>query len=230
MKARIPSGPFLLNGIPMPIRLCQPLAADSPADSYDVRQMKKALNQLGYYMPYAQTGITGIPDAAMFDALKTFQVDHNLPATGTARPDDETIGALNEAASQTPEGTYIWRTVGDGSMRAAHAELNGKVRAWSDSPDPGEDFNCRCWAELVSDSIERQELEPPKIQEPRIPGTDIPDKGIPEQGWPGSRDYDPFRPKPDPQMDPGIMIIPPNADPYMKEYKDIPWYKRDKNI
>ncbi len=31
-------------------------------------------------------------------------------------------------------------------------------------------------------------------------------------------------------MDPGIIFTPPNSDPYMKEYKDIPWYKWGKNI
>lgn len=56
----------------MYIKLSQPLAADSPADEFDVKQIKKALNRLGYYIPYEKTGITGVPDAEMFTALKNF--------------------------------------------------------------------------------------------------------------------------------------------------------------
>lgn len=150
----------------MQIKLSQPLAADSPADSYDVRQMKKTLNRLGYYMPYEQTGITGIPDTAMFDGLKRFQADHNFPTSGIARPDDDTITALNEAATKVPEGTYIWRTVGDGKVRPEHAQYNGTTRSWSDSPDPGEDFNCRCWAEPIQEEgLSQKVIGPIKDQE-----------------------------------------------------------------
>jgi len=68
------------------------------------------------------------------------------------------------------------------------------MRAWSDSPDPGDDYNCRCWAKHVADDqILKEELPPPEIKTPKIPGTDIPDRGIPEQGWPGSEKYDPYK-------------------------------------
>lgn len=166
----------------------------------------------------------------MFAALTSFQSDNNLPATAAIRPDDDTLAALNEAVAQTPEGTYIWRTVGDDKVRSTHAELNGTVRKWADSPDPGEDYNCRCWAEPISNSIEKEELEPPKIEIPKIPGTDIPDRGIPEQGWSGSRRFNPFEPQPDPSMDPDIIIIPPKTGPYMKEYKDDLWPKGYRDI
>jgi uncharacterized protein with gpF-like domain len=66
-----------------------------------------------------------------------------------AKPDDETVKALSRAAGQKQSGAYIWRTVGDDKVRGAHAALNGTLRDFSDSPDPGEDFNCRCWAEPV---------------------------------------------------------------------------------
>ncbi|MBL8637836.1 MAG: hypothetical protein JNN09_05005 [Alphaproteobacteria bacterium] len=88
-------------------------------------------------------------DRGVFEALKAFQKDHGLSATGTAKPDDETIKALNKEASKTPDGQYIWRTVEDGKVRAAHAQYNRTMRAWSDAPDPGEDYNCRCWAEPI---------------------------------------------------------------------------------
>jgi hypothetical protein len=59
----------------MDIKLNKPFAANSAVDEFDVRQMKKAPNRLGYYQPYEKTGITGIPDADMFSALKSFQKD-----------------------------------------------------------------------------------------------------------------------------------------------------------
>ncbi len=108
-------------------------------EDYDVKQVKKALNRLGYYQPYEKTGITGIPDRQVFDALKKFQEDYGLRATGEAKPGDETIQALSRESDKTPGGSYIWRTVEDGKVRANHAQYNRTIRAWSDSPDPGED-------------------------------------------------------------------------------------------
>jgi hypothetical protein len=62
--------------------------------------------------------------------------------------------ALNAAASKTPAGQYIWRTVEDEKVRSSHAELNRTIRDWRDSPDPGEEYNCRCWAEPVKSESE----------------------------------------------------------------------------
>lgn len=142
----------------MQIKLNQPFAADGAVDPFDVKQMKKALNRLGYYQPYEKVGVTGIPDGAVFAALKNFQEDHNLPATGGAKPDDATIQKINEEAAKTPQGQYIWRTVDDEKVRSSHKALNGTVRDWSDSPDPGEEFNCRCWAKNVTNSCENQRI------------------------------------------------------------------------
>ncbi len=131
----------------MTIELSRPFASNSAVEEFDLRQMKKTLNRLGYYTPFEKTGITGISDREIFEALKEFQKDNNLPASGTAKPDDETIDALNREAEKTPDGYYIWRTVEDGHVRPAHARFNRTVRRWSESPDPGDDYNCRCWAE-----------------------------------------------------------------------------------
>ena len=135
----------------MTLKLKKSFAANAAVDEYDVRQMKKVLNRLGYYTPYEETGITGIPDADIFTALKSFQKDQGLRATGTAKPDDETILKLQRAAARTESGYYIWRCVDDDKVRAGHAALNGTLRQFADSRDPGEDFNCRCWAEHVPD-------------------------------------------------------------------------------
>ncbi|MFA5592715.1 MAG: peptidoglycan-binding protein [Micavibrio sp.] len=134
----------------MKIELSQPFAANGKVDEFDVKQMKKALNRIGYYQPYEKVGITGIADMGVFDALKAFQKDRGLTANGSAKPDDETIHTLNKETSKTPKGQYIWRTVEDDKVRKGHAEFNRTIRDWSDDPDPGEEFNCRCWAEPVS--------------------------------------------------------------------------------
>jgi peptidoglycan hydrolase-like protein with peptidoglycan-binding domain len=133
----------------MPITLSRSFSRDTNVEPDDVQHLKKALNRLGYYQPNARTGITSIADAAVFDALKSFQRDHALPITGSAKPDDDTIAALNRESQKTPEGIYIWRTVEDNKVRKGHAAFNRTIRRWDDSPDPGEDFNCRCWAEAI---------------------------------------------------------------------------------
>lgn len=196
----------------MKIKLDKPFASNGGADESDTRQIKKALNRLGYYRPYEKTGITGIPDRGVFTALKEFQKDRSLAAMGEIRPGDETVEALNAAAEKTLDGFYIWRTVGDDKVRSSHAALNGMVRSWSDSPDPGEDINCRCWVDLISDSdIEKEELPPPNI-----PGTNIPDKGIPEDG------IDPDKKSGEKSIDPDMEIKPPLVDPYMPTTPSIP--------
>ena len=43
--------------IPMKIELSQPFAANGKVDEFDVKQMKKTLNRLGYYQPYEKVGI-----------------------------------------------------------------------------------------------------------------------------------------------------------------------------
>jgi hypothetical protein len=57
---------------------------------------------------------------------------------------------LNSEAAKTPNGKYIWRTVEDDRVRDTHAQYNRTIREWGDSPDPGEEFNCRCWVEAVN--------------------------------------------------------------------------------
>lgn len=51
---------------------------------------------------------------------------------------------------------YIWRTLKDGRVRDSHASVDGQYFEWKNPPHvgidgravhPGEDYNCRCWAE-----------------------------------------------------------------------------------
>ncbi len=48
---------------------------------------------------------------------------------------------------------YIWRTQEDDKVRLSHAANDGRLFAWDTRPDtghPGEDYNCRCWAEPIN--------------------------------------------------------------------------------
>jgi len=88
----------------MKIELNKPFAGNSPADAGDVRVVKRALNLLGYYKPFEEVGMTTIPDAAVFGALRDFQSDQGLQATGAAKPDDEVIAKLNKEISKKLQG------------------------------------------------------------------------------------------------------------------------------
>jgi len=48
---------------------------------------------------------------------------------------------------------YVWRTSRDGRVRESHREKNGQVFEWNSPPvdtgHPGQDFQCRCYAEPV---------------------------------------------------------------------------------
>jgi peptidoglycan hydrolase-like protein with peptidoglycan-binding domain len=75
---------FVSKGGSMKIKLNKSFARSGKVDEYDVKQVKKVLNRLGYYQPYEKTGIMGVPDSAVFTALKQFQKDNGLKPTGTA--------------------------------------------------------------------------------------------------------------------------------------------------
>lgn len=138
----------------MDFSLQAPLAPYGDAQAYDVQKLKTVLNHLGYYRPNPQTGLDDeIREPALFAALNAFQRDQGIEAYNHVFPRDETALALDKAARAIPKSQrYIWRTVGDGDVRGSHADREGRFFTWNDPPEgghPGEDFNCRCWAEPV---------------------------------------------------------------------------------
>jgi len=53
---------------------------------------------------------------------------------------------------------YIWHTQGDDKVREGHAALSGRIFAWADGGlQPGDDYNCRCWAEDYTPDEEEME-------------------------------------------------------------------------
>lgn len=71
------------------------------------------------------------------------------------------IGKLNSNLTrfrQTSLGidSYRWRTMLDPKVRDAHRVREGKLFRWDKPPEggaPGEDYNCRCYAEPVLDDL-----------------------------------------------------------------------------
>lgn len=101
-----------------------------------------------------------------------------------SKPDYATLRLLNLEIAKTPKGNYIWRTVGDGKVRKNHAVLSNTIRAWGNSPDPGEDFGCRCWAEHLSEDAipdykgwQKEAFEEIKKSEDSIPYPYLDTKG-----------------------------------------------------
>lgn len=64
--------------------------------------------------------------------------------------------------------SYIWRTQDDGKVRDSHAANDDQIFLWNNRPatgHPGEDFNCRCWAEPIGDSFYANQLLITKIND-----------------------------------------------------------------
>lgn len=117
---------------------------------------KAALNRLGYYTPQGGTGLTDdLDDADFQDALHAFQRQANVYFGDTdIGPGTTTERVLMDALEETDESAaYIWRTASDDKVRDEHAMRAGKIYTWDAPPDgdhPGDDYNCRCWAEPLN--------------------------------------------------------------------------------
>lgn len=139
------------------IIICMPRRPKSEKGRPDIKWYKQALNRLGYYLPDAQTGITDdANEAAYRDSLYAFQRAYTLPFGDTPGPGSATERVLTDAlAGMETSGRYLWRTAGDDKVRGEHGARAGKTFTWNNPPDdehPGDDYNCRCWAEPVTPS------------------------------------------------------------------------------
>lgn len=126
----------------------QPL---SEQQAHDIKQVKIALNRLGFYEPDPNAGMNGEADIDFHEALTAFQMAHAIPPGDVLGPGSLSERVLNEQiTAQDRQRAYIWRTVGDDKVRGAHAARNNHRFRWDDPPEgghPGEDYGCRCWAQ-----------------------------------------------------------------------------------
>ncbi len=56
------------------------------------------------------------------------------------------VGRYNPREEFTPQQYYVWFTQADDKVRSTHMIRHGKTFSWNESPVPGEEENCRCWA------------------------------------------------------------------------------------
>lgn len=134
------------------------MARGRKANPRDVRRVKFALGCWGYYTPDPIFGITGEMDEGCWKALGAFQRAHMIPFTDTAGPGSVTERVMNEelAVLEAEGAFFVWRTAGDDKVRQEHAERAGRVFTFASPPEgelPGEDYNCRCWAEPLTSSL-----------------------------------------------------------------------------
>ena len=92
------------------IALCaHALAPNASARPLDVVKMKSALKALGFY-DAPEWGVTPYPDAALFDAIKTFQQAAGIKADGVVKPDGETEAMLSRALNPRAARTALQET------------------------------------------------------------------------------------------------------------------------
>lgn len=94
----------------------------------------------------AEEVLRQIPDAAGVSRRKAKMIARDQVAKLT--------GQLNMMRQQELGlGKYIWRTQRDERVRSSHAQHEGEVYSWDNPPadtgHPGQDYQCRCWAEPV---------------------------------------------------------------------------------
>ena len=85
------------------------VAPNASARPLDVVKMKSALKALGFY-DAPEWGVTPYPDAALFDAIKTFQQAAGIKADGVVKPDGETEAMLSRALNPRAARTALQET------------------------------------------------------------------------------------------------------------------------
>lgn len=107
----------------------------------------------------AMEAVTGgkRPDVVAAEIARTNEVTESR-ATLIARTESAKAAAVitEERAKAVGATHYIWRTAGDSDVRESHAEMEGQVCEYDNPPivdgeplNPGQIFNCRCYAEII---------------------------------------------------------------------------------
>ena len=97
--------------------LDSPVGPDRNSKPKDVKWLKEALNQLGFYEPDTRAGETPsdlneYPNQNLFDGINKFQREHGLPDRGIVKPGCQTEAKINnELQNQTkgPEADFEYR-------------------------------------------------------------------------------------------------------------------------
>ena len=87
-------------------------------------------------------------------------------------PNPKIKAILRDDLKKNERDYYIWRTRKDEKVRGKHAEREGKIFNWHIPPTgghPGEDYNCRCWAEPYREEMAEQFNITPKFDLSGLP-------------------------------------------------------------
>ena len=87
-------------------------------------------------------------------------------------PNPKIKAILRDDLKKNERDYYIWRTRKDERVRGKHAEREGKIFNWHVPPTgghPGEDYNCRCWAEPYREEMAEQFNITPKFDLSGLP-------------------------------------------------------------
>ena len=87
-------------------------------------------------------------------------------------PNPKLTAILRDDLKKNERDYYIWHTRKDEKVRDKHAEREGKIFNWHVPPEgghPGEDYNCRCWAEPYRAEITEQFNITPKFDLSGLP-------------------------------------------------------------
>jgi len=131
------------------------LISDIPAKT--IRQIREQITEA------LQTGRTIADTAAAIKDIMEERMDvSDSRAELIARDQTAKLNGQLTEERQAEIGVeqYIWRTVGDERVRDDHKDCDGETFDWDgssslngvskpDGNDPGEDFQCRCWAEPI---------------------------------------------------------------------------------
>jgi SPP1 gp7 family putative phage head morphogenesis protein len=78
------------------------------------------------------------------------QVAHAIRLMEQADESTELLYKRADIDSQTEPRLYIWGAIGDDKVRGLHAAKDGEIFDWNSADlRPGEDYNCRCYAEFI---------------------------------------------------------------------------------
>ena len=78
------------------------------------------------------------------------RVAHAIRLMEQADDSAELLYKRADIDSQTEPRLYIWRAIGDDKVRGSHAAKDGEIFDWNSADlRPGEDYNCRCYAEFI---------------------------------------------------------------------------------
>ena len=114
-------------------------------------------------------------------------------------PNPQLAEILVDDIKKNPDNYYIWRTKGDDKVRSHHKEREGKIFNKHIPPEgghPGEDYNCRCWAEPYKATQTKEDkivdvsgLEENKENKENI---DNKDKVLYDKAWENVKEFEKF--------------------------------------